>query len=170
MAKVNQNKVIGGLIVAVITLIVVIVIVVIAKSIFPSNDKGTSDTGVGTNTYSYTTTTTTTTPATTTTSGESTTASSTTSQSEATQSTEVSVETQTMYVQDYVYMRTGPGTDNDVIVTLSRGLAVEVVKLESGWYEVIWNGQTGYVSESYLGENPPPAQSTTTTAAQVPAA
>ena len=90
MAKVNQNKVIGGLIVAVITLIVVIVIVVLAKNIFPSNDRGTSDNGVGTNTYSYTTTTTT--PTTTTTAGESTTPSGTTSQSETSQSTDASVE------------------------------------------------------------------------------
>lgn len=163
MAKVNQNKVIGALIVAIITLIVVIVIVVIAKGIFPSNSRETSNLSGGTGTYHYnsssSTTTTTTTAANASGSG---TTSTTTTQSSENSATEPK---KIMYVQNYVYMRSGPGTENEIIVTLSKGLEVEVVKLEDEWYEIIWNGQTGYVYQSYLGDTPPSAGTTTTTTA-----
>lgn len=158
MAKINQNKLIGALIVGIITLIVVIVIVVVAKEIFPSNDRESSKTDLGTNTNSYTTTTTTPSVTTPSQNGSVTESSPTqgTSQTEDTTTTQSSVEMKTMYVQNYVYMRTGPGTENDIIETLSKGLEVQVVKLEDEWYEIVWNGITGYVYQSYLGEAPPP--------------
>lgn len=163
MAKVNQNKLIGALIVGIITLIVVIVIVVVAKEIFPSNDRESSKTDLGTNTNSFTTTTTTPSVTTPSQSASQTDNSSTESTSQTSQSTQSSVETKTMYVQNYVYMRTGPGTENEIIETLSKGLEVQVVKLEDEWYEIIWNGITGYVYQSYLGEAPPPVTQATVT-------
>ncbi len=165
MAKVNQNKVIGALIVAIITLLVVIVIVVIAKGIFPSNSRETSNLSGGTGTYHYNSSNSTTTTTTTAGNGSST----DTESSTATQSSEVtSTEPRKiMYVQNYVYMRSGPGTDSEIIITLSKGLEVEVVKLEEEWYEIIWNGQTGYVYQSYLGDAPPATDTTTTTTAAV---
>ena len=76
-----------------------------------------------------------------------------------------------MYVQNYVYMRKGPGTENEIIVTLSKGLAVEVKGAAAdGWYEIVWNGQTGYVSEDYLGDTAPSTATTSSTTAATTAA
>ncbi len=49
-----------------------------------------------------------------------------------------------------VNFRTGPSTSSDVIEKLSEGVEVELVSTENGWCQIIYNGQTGYVSADYV--------------------
>ena len=47
-------------------------------------------------------------------------------------------------------VRSGPGTENDRVTTLSNGAVVKIIGMENGWYKVEHNGQTGYVSSDYV--------------------
>lgn len=49
-----------------------------------------------------------------------------------------------------VNFRTGPSTSSDVIAKLSEGTEVELVSTENGWCEIVYDGQTGYVSADYV--------------------
>ena len=50
-----------------------------------------------------------------------------------------------------VNFRTGPGTGNSIIATLPAGTAVIVQESAgNGWYKIIYNGTTGYMSGDYL--------------------
>ena len=50
-----------------------------------------------------------------------------------------------------VNFRTGAGTGNSIIATLPAGTAVIVQESAgNGWYKVIYNGTTGYISGDYL--------------------
>lgn len=49
-----------------------------------------------------------------------------------------------------VNFRTGPSTSFDVITKLSEGTEVELVSTENGWCEIVYDGQTGYVSADYV--------------------
>ncbi len=50
-----------------------------------------------------------------------------------------------------VNFRTGAGTGNSIIATLPAGTAVVVQESAgNGWYKVIYNGTTGYISGDYL--------------------
>ncbi len=43
-----------------------------------------------------------------------------------------------------VNLRSGPGTDSEVLATIPAGSAVQVGKCEGEWCAVTWNGQSGY--------------------------
>lgn len=48
-------------------------------------------------------------------------------------------------------LRSGAGTNTAILTTLANGTRVEVTGVaENGWYQVIYNGATGFVSNEYL--------------------
>ncbi|MGM9532775.1 SH3 domain-containing protein [Intestinibacter sp.] len=47
-------------------------------------------------------------------------------------------------------MRKGPSTSYQVITTLSKGQAVEVISVDNGWAKIKYNSKIGYVSNKYL--------------------
>lgn len=49
-----------------------------------------------------------------------------------------------------VNFRTGPSTDCDVISRMNLGTEVVVLEVVSGWCQVAYGGQTGYVSADYV--------------------
>ena len=50
-------------------------------------------------------------------------------------------------------VRSGPGTNYDIISTLSDGTIVVILEQSSsGWYKINYNGTEGYVSAEYLEE------------------
>ncbi|WEG11895.1 SH3 domain-containing protein [Pullulanibacillus sp. KACC 23026] len=62
-------------------------------------------------------------------------------------------------------MRTAPTTSASIITKLSDGTKIEVLSEANGWAKISANGQTGYVSTSYLAPaNGTPTSSTTETA------
>ena len=58
----------------------------------------------------------------------------------------------TMYSadSDVVNIRSGPGTDTDIVGTLAAGGKVTVTGETSGWYQVSVNGVTGYIRKDFL--------------------
>ena len=67
----------------------------------------------------------------------------------------------TMYASDTVNVRSGPGTDTDVIGGFNSGDAVTVTGETNGWYQVSVNGQTGYIRKDLLGSTQPSTANTT---------
>lgn len=58
---------------------------------------------------------------------------------------------QVMYATDYVYVRSDDDKKSSTLGCLSTGEAVSVVgNTGTGWIQVNYNGQTGYVGEHYL--------------------
>ena len=58
---------------------------------------------------------------------------------------------QVMYATDYVYVRSDDNKKSSTLGCLSAGEAVSVVgNTGTGWIQVNYNGQTGYVGEKYL--------------------
>ena len=51
---------------------------------------------------------------------------------------------------DDVRMRSGAGTGSSVIGTYDKGTKMSVVGAAGNWYEVSYNGKTGYVSADYM--------------------
>lgn len=49
-----------------------------------------------------------------------------------------------------VCMRSGASTSNNAVATLDKGMIVSVLGQSGDWYQVNYNGKTGYVSGSYL--------------------
>ena len=56
----------------------------------------------------------------------------------------------TMYASDIVNVRSGPGTDTNVIGGFSAGDQVTVTGETNGWYQVNSNGETGYIRKDLL--------------------
>ena len=50
----------------------------------------------------------------------------------------------------YVRVRTGPSTSSSIITSLNTGATLDVTGITGDWYQVKYNGQTGYVYKSYL--------------------
>ncbi|MDU7885719.1 MAG: SH3 domain-containing protein, partial [Clostridium perfringens] len=46
--------------------------------------------------------------------------------------------------------RSGPGSNYGVIGTLRNNDKVEIIKEVDGWYEIKFNGKSGYVSSQYI--------------------
>lgn len=67
-----------------------------------------------------------------------------------TQSADTSVEKITMYAKSSVNVRSGAGTSNSRIGSLSKGQEVTKVGEENGWSKIEFNGTVGYVSSKYL--------------------
>lgn len=59
------------------------------------------------------------------------------------------------YTIDSLNLRTGPGTNNDVILTIPRRETIEVLDHDNGWDKIIYNGVVGYSSSEYLSDSPP---------------
>ncbi len=66
--------------------------------------------------------------------------------------------TVTMYASDIVNVRSGPGTDSEIVGGFSLGDAVSVVGETNGWYQVSANGVTGYIRKDLLSSTQPTAQ------------
>jgi uncharacterized protein YgiM (DUF1202 family) len=72
----------------------------------------------------------------------------------------------TMYSadSDVVNIRSGPGTDTDIVGTLAAGGKVTVTGETSGWYQVSVNGVTGYIRKDFLTNTQTTTPSTTSAA------
>lgn len=56
-----------------------------------------------------------------------------------------------LFVKKAVNVRMGPSTDYDKIGGLNKGEQVQVTGIaDTGWYQIQYNGETAYVSASYL--------------------
>lgn len=56
-----------------------------------------------------------------------------------------------MYATVKVNVRSGPGTDTDIIGELEAGEKVFALELlEEGWYRILYEGEHGYVKQEYL--------------------
>lgn len=53
-----------------------------------------------------------------------------------------------------VRMRSGPGTNYDILGTYSNGVSLKVLGSENGWYKVSYNGKTGYIKADYVRVSP----------------
>ncbi|HHD2752993.1 TPA: SH3 domain-containing protein [Clostridium perfringens] len=53
-------------------------------------------------------------------------------------------------VNSTLNMRSGPGSNYNVIGTLRNNDKVEIIKEVNGWYEIKFNGKSGYVSSQYV--------------------
>ena len=60
-----------------------------------------------------------------------------------------------MYITSGVNLRKGPGKEYDVIDTMPKGAAVEVIGSENGWIKVKYNGKEGFTGSSYLSKTKP---------------
>ena len=69
----------------------------------------------------------------------------------------------TLYSNDTVNVRSGPGTDAEVIGGFGPGDAVMVIGETNNWYQVSVNGQTGYVRKDFLSSNANAAQTSSQT-------
>lgn len=49
-----------------------------------------------------------------------------------------------------VRMRSGAGTNYDILKTLDKGTVVELTAVEGDWYRISYEGQRGYVSAQYI--------------------
>jgi len=67
-----------------------------------------------------------------------------------TQSVESTVEKVTMYAKSNVNVRSGAGTSNSKIGSLTQGQEVTKVGEENGWSKIEFNSTVGYVSSKYL--------------------
>lgn len=47
-------------------------------------------------------------------------------------------------------LRTGPGTEHNVLSKLSSGVVAKIIGINSGWFKVQYGGKTGYVSPEYV--------------------
>lgn len=56
-----------------------------------------------------------------------------------------------MYALEKVNVRSGPGTDTEILGELAQGEMVFAVELlEEGWYRIVFGGETGYVKQDFL--------------------
>lgn len=61
-----------------------------------------------------------------------------------------------MYASTAVNVRKGPSTDFEIIGSLNRGRDVTVTgQADTGWYEILYNEETAFVSNSYLQNEAP---------------
>lgn len=58
------------------------------------------------------------------------------------------------YTMDNLNLRIGPGTDQDIILTIPKGEKVEVLASDNGWDRIIHKNTSGYSSSEYLSTTP----------------
>lgn len=59
----------------------------------------------------------------------------------------------TKYVKgSSIYMRKGPSTETEIVVTLIKNTDVTVIGEENGWYKVEYENNTGYIREDLLSD------------------
>ena len=96
---------------------------------------------------------------------------STTTAADAAQSTTTTAAPQkpVMYVTaTKLNVRSGPGTDHDILGMLLYGTQVEILSIEGGWALISYAGIPGYLSVQYLSPVAPTPLTTTTTTATDP--
>lgn len=64
-------------------------------------------------------------------------------------------EAQMYYSTAELNVRSGPGTDYEIIDTISFGEEIEVVTIEEGWAEIKTLDKNAYVSADYLSQSQP---------------
>ena len=64
-------------------------------------------------------------------------------------------ETKTVYITENLKVRAQPNTSAEVLGTLKKGTKVETYGLKDGWYEIKYEGKTGYISAKYTTETDP---------------
>src|SRR4051794_29736848 len=71
---------------------------------------------------------------------------------QTTASADVQVAGQTARVTaaDGLNLRSGPGTDYDIVLLMPFDAEVEVLSASGGWYQVSYTGKTGWCSGTYL--------------------
>lgn len=67
----------------------------------------------------------------------------------------------TMYASDIVNVRSGPGTDSDIVGSVITGGKVTVTGETAGWYQVSVNGVAGYIRKDFLSSTQTATPSTT---------
>jgi len=67
-----------------------------------------------------------------------------------TQTVDSVVEKVTMYAKSNVNVRSGAGTSNSKIGSLTKGQEIVKIGEENGWTKIEFNGSTGYVKSEYL--------------------
>ncbi len=93
-----------------------------------------------------------------TTAAPATTAPTTTAAPETTAAREYEVRelSKTMYAKSSVRVRAGYSTSTEILGALSEGESVQITgESDNGWMRVTWKGLTGFVSKSYLSDDPP---------------
>ena len=60
-----------------------------------------------------------------------------------------------MYTTENLKVRAQPNTSAEVLGTLKKGTKVEAYGLKDGWYEIKYEGKTGYISAEYTTETDP---------------
>lgn len=64
-------------------------------------------------------------------------------------------ETKTVYTTENLKVRAQPNTSAEVLGTLKKGTKIETYGLKDGWYEIKYEGKTGYISAKYTTETDP---------------
>ena len=64
-------------------------------------------------------------------------------------------EAKTVYTTENLKVRAQPNTSAEVLGTLKKGTKVETYGLKDGWYEIKYEGKTGYISAKYTTETDP---------------
>ena len=64
-------------------------------------------------------------------------------------------ETKTVYTTENLKVRAQPNNSAEVLGTLKKGTKVETYGLKDGWYEIKYEGKTGYISAKYTTETDP---------------
>ena len=72
-------------------------------------------------------------------------------------------ETKTVYTTENLKVRAQPNTSAEVLGTLKKGTKVETYGLKDGWYEIKYEGKTGYISAKYTTETDPSTPTPTPT-------
>lgn len=47
-------------------------------------------------------------------------------------------------------LRSGPGTENDIVAKLAGGSVAKIIGINNGWFKVQYAGDTGYISPDYV--------------------
>ena len=68
-------------------------------------------------------------------------------------------ETKTVYTTENLKVRAQPNTSAEVLGTLKKGTEVETYGLKDGWYEIKYEGKTGYISAKYTSDTNTPQPS-----------
>lgn len=74
------------------------------------------------------------------------------------------METQTMYATSEVNIRSGAGTDTEILGKTAKGDSIEMLSIDGDWAKILYNGAVAYIATDYISEQLPPSDPPTTTA------
>lgn len=57
-------------------------------------------------------------------------------------------------VTSYANLRANPSTNYAILTTVPKGTILNLISYSNGWYQVVYNGQTGWIFENTLGTVP----------------